>query len=176
MCFSSIKRFKSFDIWMHRSQLFCHNQWIYLNEYGSSCQIETSPLICSANQWTGFCIIGTSVMKDSRRSSSTYTESLFLHVVKHNLLFLFFFLSGFSFTNIHDSQDSRWIERPSPSILSTTPPPLYRHVDISWVIVAESSTLRIAAIRNRTWNLWHKLFRIYSFYTCAGSCCCLGKY
>ena len=91
MCFSSIKRFKSFDIWMHRSQLFCNNQGIYLNEYGSSCQIETSPLICSANQWTGFCIIGTSVMKDSRRSSSTYTESLFLHVVKHNLLFLFLF-------------------------------------------------------------------------------------
>ena len=59
--------------------------------------VETSPLICSANQWTVFCIIGTSIMKDSRRSSSTYTESLFLHVVKHNLLFLFqfFFLSGF---------------------------------------------------------------------------------
>ena len=91
MCFSSIKRFKSFDIWMHRSQLFCHNQGIYLNEYGSSCQIETSPLICSANQWTGFCIIGTSVIKDSRRSSSTYTESLFLHVVRHNLIFVLFF-------------------------------------------------------------------------------------
>ena len=38
-------------------------------------------------------------MKDSRRSSSTYTESLFLHLVKYNLIFLFyyyfFFLSGF---------------------------------------------------------------------------------
>ena len=96
MCFSSIKRFKSFDIWMHRSQLFCHNQGIYLNEYGSSCQIETSPLICSANQWTGFCIIGTSVMKDSRRSSSTYTESLFLHVVKHDLFFFLFSLAFLS--------------------------------------------------------------------------------
>ena len=31
-------------------------------------------------------------MKDSRRSSSTCTESLFLHVVKHNLHFLFLFL------------------------------------------------------------------------------------
>ena len=29
-------------------------------------------------------------MKDSRRSSSTYTESLFLHVVKSNLLFFFY--------------------------------------------------------------------------------------
>ena len=36
-------------------------------------------------------------MKDSRRSSSTYAESLFLHVVKHNFFFLFqfFFLSVF---------------------------------------------------------------------------------
>ena len=33
------------------------------------CRIETSPLICSANQETGFCIIGTPVMKESRRSS-----------------------------------------------------------------------------------------------------------
>ena len=63
-----------------------------VHDGGSYC-IETSLLICSANQWTGFCIIGTSVMKDSRRSSSTYTESLY--VVKHSLLF---FLSGISFT------------------------------------------------------------------------------
>ena len=25
---------------------------------------ETSPLICSANQWSGFCTTGTFVMKD----------------------------------------------------------------------------------------------------------------
>ena len=28
------------------------------------CLIETSPLICSANQWTGFYMIGVSVMKE----------------------------------------------------------------------------------------------------------------
>ena len=28
--------------------------------------IETNPLICNANQWTGFFMIGTSVMKDSK--------------------------------------------------------------------------------------------------------------
>ena len=50
---------------MHSCQLFRHNHEIYLNEYiqvakhelfydGGSCRIETSPLICSANQWTGF--------------------------------------------------------------------------------------------------------------------------
>ena len=91
---------------MHRCLLLCYNRGIYLNEYmqvakhqlfhdGGSCGIETFPLICSANRWTGFCIIGSSAMKDSRCSLSTY-ESLFLHVVKHNLLFLSFFLSGFS--------------------------------------------------------------------------------
>ena len=30
---------------------------------GGPYHIETSPLICTANQWTGFCMIGTSVMK-----------------------------------------------------------------------------------------------------------------
>ena len=90
------------------------------HDVGSS-RIETSPLICSANQWPGSCIIGTSVMKDSS-STSKYTENLFLYIVKHNLLFLFlfFFLSGFSFTNIHDSQDSRQRGRLSSCILSTT--------------------------------------------------------
>ena len=63
---------------------------------GGSCRIETRPMTSSANQRTGFCMIGTSVVKDSRRSSPTYTENLFLNFVKHNL----FFLSGFSFTSI----------------------------------------------------------------------------
>ena len=166
---------------MHRCLLLCYNRGIYLNEYmqvakhqlfhdGGSCGIETFPLICSANRWTGFCIIGSSAMKDSRCSLSTY-ESLFLHVVKHNLLFLSFFLSGFSFTNIHDSQDSRWKGR-----LLLSPfyhfHPLHRHLDISWVIAAETPPLRIAGSRNWTWKLWYTPFRIHSFHTCTGSCSC----
>ena len=59
---------------------------------GGSCRIETSLLICSETK-TGFCIIEFSIVKDSRRSSSTYTESLFSHVVNHNLLFFFSFFS-----------------------------------------------------------------------------------
>ena len=160
-----------FDISMHRCQLFCHNQGIYLNEKYNISRIETSPLICSANQWTGFCIIGTSVMKDSRRSSSTYTESLFLHVVKHNLLFFVFFLSGFSFTNIYDSQDSRW--RGGYLLISFLPlPPGPQTLDISWVIAAENSPLPIAGSRSQTRNLCYTLFIIHFFYTCTGSCCC----
>ena len=98
---------------MHWCQLFFHNQGIYLNEYmqitkhqlfyhGRSCRIETSPLICSENQWTSFCIIRTYVMKDSRCSSSTCTKSLFLYVVTHNSFF-----STWHFFHKY-SQDSRW--------------------------------------------------------------------
>ena len=135
----------------------------------NTCRIETSPLICSANQWSGFCLIGTSVMKDSRRSSSIYTESLFLHVVKHNLLFLFYFLSGFfsRIFTIHRIVGERGDLYPFYHFQ-----PLHRHLDISWVIAAERSPLRIAGSRNRTWNLCYTLFRIHSFYTCTGSCCC----
>ena len=44
--------------------------------------------------------------------------------------------------------------------------PLHRQLDISWVIAAETSDLRIAGRRNRKLNIWYTLFRIYSFYTC----------
>ena len=33
---------------------------------GGSYHIETSPLICRANEWTGFYMIGTSAMKELR--------------------------------------------------------------------------------------------------------------
>ena len=134
--------------------------------------IETSPLICSANQWTGFCIIGTSVMKDSRRSSSTYTESLFLHVVKHNLLFLFLcsvWLFFHEYSRFIEQQVK--VEATSLQLLYHFHP-LYRHLDYSWVIAAESSSLLITGRGNRAWNLWYTLFRIHLFYTCTSSCCC----
>ena len=136
--------------------------------------IETSPLICSANQWTVFCIIGTSIMKDSRRSSSTYTESLFLYVIKHNLLFLLlFFFSIWLFFHEYSRFTGQQVKGEAISLYPFYHfHPLHRHLDISWVIAAESSPLRIAGSRNRTWNLWYTLFRIHSFYTCTGSCCC----
>ena len=46
--------------------------------------------------------------------------------------------------------------------------PLHRHLDISWVIAAEGSPLRITGSRNRKWNLCDTLFRIHSFRTCTG--------
>ena len=64
---------------MHRCQLFCHNSGIYLDEY-------------------------MQVTKHYDALHPSYSECLFLDVVKQNSLF---FLCGLSFTNIHNSQDSR---------------------------------------------------------------------
>ena len=36
---------------------------LYLFHDRGPCHIETSPLICRVNQWTGFYMIGTSIMK-----------------------------------------------------------------------------------------------------------------
>ena len=38
----------------------------YLFHNGGPCHVETSPLIYSVNQWTGFSMIGTSVVKELR--------------------------------------------------------------------------------------------------------------
>ena len=48
---------------------------------GGSYPIETSPLICRANQWTGFCMMGPSVMKEFKIFSR-----LLLHLRKPVLL------------------------------------------------------------------------------------------
>ena len=143
-------------------------------KHSGSYHIETSPLICSANQWTGFCIIGTFVIKDSRRSSSTYTESLFLHVARHNLIFvLFFCFSTWLFFHEYSRFTGQQVKGEAISLFPFHHlHPLHRHLDISWLVAVKSSPLRIAGSWNRTWNLWYTLFRIHSFYTCTASCCC----
>ena len=126
-------------------------------------------MICYANQLIGFCIIGTSVKKYSRRSPPKYNDSLLLHVVKHNLLF-FFYLAFFSriFT-IHRTQ----VRGEAISLFPLYHfHPLHRHLNTGWIIAVESLPLRITGSRNQTCNLWNMLFRIHSFYTCTGSCCC----
>ena len=66
-----------------------------------------------------------------------------------------FFLSGSSFTGIHDSQDNRGGESLS---LSLTPlyhfHLLHRHLDISQAITAENSPMHIASRRTWTRNLF----------------------
>ena len=64
------------------------------------CHIETSPLVCSANQWTGFYMITASAMKELRCVTAhdekkrscplnlTITESLFLQSVQSSVAVL----------------------------------------------------------------------------------------
>ena len=67
-----------------------------------------------------------------------------------NVLEFYLLLPGFSFTNIHNSQDSIR-GRPSLQYLSTTST---RFTDISRAITAESSLLHVASSLSRTANLW----------------------
>ena len=63
-----------------------------------------------------------------------------------------FFLPGFSFTNIHDSQESREMGGyffNSPYHFHT----LHRYLDLSRVITVEKLLLHIASSRTRTRNL-----------------------
>ena len=65
------------------------------------------------------------------------------------------FLSGFSFTDIHDSQDNRGRESLSLSLTALYHfHLLHRHLDISQAITAESSPIHIASSRTWTRNLF----------------------
>ena len=131
------------------------------------CRIETSPLICFANQWTGFCIIRT-VMIDSKRCSSTIHQESVLRC-SYNSVFFFYLAFLSRKLTIYRTAD----EGEAISVY-----PFYhfhllrRHLDISRVIAAENSHLRIAGSRSRTWNVLYTLFRICFFCTYTGSCCC----
>ena len=53
--------------WCHRSSYWLQIEFFNffkIFHYGGPYHIETSPLICRANQWTGFYMIRTSVMKE----------------------------------------------------------------------------------------------------------------
>ena len=65
---------------------------------GGPYHIQTSPLICSANQWNGFYIIGTSVMNEIRNGFSNtetyrdtflnWCENIALKIFQNKYLFL----------------------------------------------------------------------------------------
>ena len=67
------------------------------------------------------------------------------------LSFSYFFLPGFSFTNIHKSQDCRGRGRATPHYHFHS---LHIHLDLSQAITSESSPLHIACSQTRTRNLW----------------------
>ena len=77
--------------------------WIAANKPfhdGGPYHIETSHLVCSANQWTGFYMVQTSVMKELKRIYS----NLFLFQASARLRFSasqFFFSSCWEYPNKH---------------------------------------------------------------------------
>ena len=98
--FSPIKHPKTFDFVCFQGEEKCPYH------------IETIPLICSANQWISFYMIGTSVTKELNKIKvikwiKVFTWYFRITTTTTINFFFFFLLSGFSFRNIHESQD--WI-------------------------------------------------------------------
>ena len=46
-----------------------------------SYHIETSPLICNPNQWTGFCLVRTSLMKEFTSNLKSTSDELGLKTI-----------------------------------------------------------------------------------------------
>ena len=131
--------------------------------------------------WT-FCILKPcnsllfpcKILVTSRKNNK---KSLEYKIFQINLMhasyhfFTIFFLSGFSFTNIHTSQESG-LQRKGEGIYLTPLyhfQPLQRHLNISRAITAESSPLHIGISRTQTGNLWfasYHLSFISSFSIC----------
>ena len=84
-----------------------------------------------------------------------HTPKVYSYMLQSRIrIFLFFFFpSGFYFTNINDSQESRGKGRLSLYPLYHFHSP-HRHFDISQVITAERSHLRTGSSQTRTGNLW----------------------
>ena len=72
-------------------EVTCFRNLFHLFLYdGGPDHIETSPLICRVNQWTGFYMIGTFVMKElSNNISLFHATSLFQYLLKKLENFLF---------------------------------------------------------------------------------------
>ena len=113
---------------------------------------------------SGGCLINARVPQGSCLGSSLLMLYINSHLDVINVMVIFskygcfcnFFLSGFSFTSIHNSQDSR--ERWETTFL--TPfyhfHPLHRHLDIIQAITAQSSPPHIG--RSWTWTRWNLWF------------------
>ena len=77
--------------------------------------------------------------------------------------FFFFFLSRFSLTTIHESQECRRRKGGggeggehffSSSLPLPSTHPLHRHLDINWAVTAKSLPLHIGSSRTRIGDLW----------------------
>ena len=59
-------RYWDWRVWINRQKIFLCIFWPF--HHGGRYHIETSPLICRADQWTGFYMITASVMKGLKTS------------------------------------------------------------------------------------------------------------
>ena len=59
----------------HDVTTFTIGEMVELFHDGGTHDIETSPLICTANQWTGFYMIRTSVMKKLQYKNIEYLKN-----------------------------------------------------------------------------------------------------
>ena len=116
-------------------------------------------LVCdekvSRHFWRIAIVTGVLPSRDSetkRSSSENYKDQCNPQTSRKSTLYnwiYIFFLFGFSFTHINDSQGNRGMGNPLYYFH-----PLHGHLDISRMIAADSSPLHIASSRTRTGNLW----------------------
>ena len=119
---------------------------------------RTSLSIRSANQCTGFYRIGTSVMKELRRSSPIILRKSFLKCYKADFIFFIFFsIWIFFFMNIHTSQDNRGRGKLSLYIFFYHFHSLHIHLDISGFNALEGSPLEKGGSQIRNVNLWFSI-------------------
>ena len=53
-----------------------HKMKFFIKGFMAKVPIIKKPVLCSSNQWTGFYMVGSSVMKELRVSSANVTEPL----------------------------------------------------------------------------------------------------
>ena len=58
--------------------------WLFNSFMTEVTNVETSPLICRANQWTGFYMIGTSIMKELTDTSVLPLALFLLYFYYHS--------------------------------------------------------------------------------------------
>ena len=74
--------------WVNLRSKFCEEfAWVFHD--GGIYHIETSPLICTANQWTGFYMTGTYVMKEFKDITESRQQTNYVLLATQFYKFLY---------------------------------------------------------------------------------------
>ena len=71
-----MKELREIKLRVCTNAIFAKDREVELFHDGGSNDTETSLLICSANQWTGFYMIGASIMRESRHCQASIMKWL----------------------------------------------------------------------------------------------------